>query len=134
MVDVAPGAAGVDAHGVILRADGGTAQCRQVDDQRVVCQRQACGVVPAAPDGDVDAVGAGELHAGDNVGGVGAAHYGGRVLVDHGVVDGAGLGVAGLPGQDEGAAQGGGQCFVRCGSGPRCDAHRCLLPVRANEL
>ena len=53
-------------------------------------------VVAAAPDGDLDAVLAGEPHAGDDVGGVAAAHDGGRVLVDHGVVDGARLVIPGI--------------------------------------
>ena len=49
----------------------------------------------------------GEPDAGDDVGGVRTAHDRGRMLVDHAVVDGAGLGVAGIRRQDDGAAQGG---------------------------
>ena len=59
---------------------------------------EAAGVVAAAADGDLDAVLAGEPHAGDDVGGVAAAHDGRRLLVDHGVVDGARLVVPGSPG------------------------------------
>ena len=61
------------------------------------------------------AVVAGEAHAGDDVGGVAAARDGGRVLVDHGVVDGARPVVPGISRQDQAAAQGGGQLLVRSG-------------------
>ena len=95
------------------RADRGAAQQRQVDDQRVVRHPQAGRVVPAAPHGDLDAVLAGEPHAGDDVGGVAAAGDRGRVLVDHGVVDGARLVVPGIPRADQVAAHRGGQFVVR---------------------
>ena len=56
VVDVAPGAAGVDPDGVLRGVDRGAAQQRQVDDQGVVPDPEAGGVVAAAPDGDLDAV------------------------------------------------------------------------------
>ena len=70
-------------------------------------------VVAAAADGDLDAVLAGEPHTGNDVGGVAAAHDGGRVLVDHAVVDGARLVIPGVAGRDQVAAHGGGQLLVR---------------------
>ena len=73
----------------------------------------------AAPDGDLDAVLAAETHAGDDVGDVAAARDGGRVLVDHGVVDGARFAVPGIARRDQVTAQGGGQLFVRRGGGFR---------------
>ena len=103
----------VGADGVVLRADRGAAQQRQVDDQGVVPHPEAGGVVAAAADGDLDAVLAGEPHAGDHVGDVAAARDGGRALVDHGVVDGACLVIPGIPGHDQVAAHGGGQLLVR---------------------
>ena len=71
----------------------------------------------AAADGDLHAVVAAETDAGDDVGGVAAARDGGRVLVDHGVVDRACLVVAGIVRHDQVAAQGGGQLLVRLGDG-----------------
>jgi hypothetical protein len=100
---------------VILRVDRGAAQQRQVDDQGIVPYPKAGRVVAAAPDSELDAVLAGEPHAGDDVGGVAAAGDGGRVLVDHGVVDGARLVVPGICWHDQAAAQGGGQLPVRSG-------------------
>ena len=94
-------------------SDRGAAQQRQVDDQGVVPHPQASRVVAAAPDRDLDTVLAGEPHAADDVGGVVAARDGRRVLVDHGVVDGARLVVAGVRRQDQVSAQGGGELLVR---------------------
>jgi hypothetical protein len=71
--------------------------------------------VAAATDGDVGAVGAGELHADDHVGGVPAARDRRRILADHGVVDGACLVVLGISRHDQVTAQGGGQLMERRG-------------------
>src|SRR5262249_12919077 len=115
VVDVCQGAPGVGADGVVLRADRGAAQQRQVDDQGVVPYPEAGHAVTAAADGDLDAVLAGEPHARDHVGGVPAAGDGGGALVDHGVVDGACLVILGIPGQDQAAVHGGGQVLIRGG-------------------
>ena len=115
VVDVAPGAAGVGAHGVVHRVDRGAAQPRQVDDQRAVGDTQAARVVAAAAHGDVEAARAPVADAGDDVGGVVAVGDHRRPLVDHGVVDGARFVVAGVCRRDQVAAQGGGQFFVGCG-------------------
>jgi hypothetical protein len=112
VVDVTPGASGVGADGAAVRADRGAAQHRQVDDQGVVPDTQAGRVVAAAPDGDRDGAGAGKSHAGDDVRGVADAGDGLRMLIDHGVVDGAGLVVARVIRPDQVAADGGGQLFV----------------------
>ena len=61
--------------------------------------------VTAAADRDLDAVLAGEPHAGDDVGGVPAARDRRRVLVDHAVVDGPRLVVARISRQDQLTAQ-----------------------------
>ena len=119
VVDIAPGAAGVGADGVILRADRGAAQQRQVDDQGVIPDSQPCRVVTAASDGDLDAMLAAETYAGNNVGDVPAARDGGRALVDHGVVDYAHLVVPGIARRDQVTAQGSGQLFVRRDGGFR---------------
>ena len=61
-----------------------------------------------------EAVVAGEVDGGDDVGDVGALGDEGRVLVDHRVVDRARLVVAGVARLDERAAHGGGQCLNGC--------------------
>ena len=130
VVDISPGAAGVNADGVILRADRGASQPGEVDDQGVVGHPQAGRVMPAAPHGDLRSVLAGEPHAGDDVGGVAAADDGGRVLVDHAVVDGARLVVSGVSRLDQFAAHGGGQVGVRRRGGARgCGGHA-ISPLR----
>src|SRR5204863_510883 len=83
--DGSPGAAGVSADSVILGADGGAAQQRQVNDQGIVLHPEAGCVVAASPGGDLDTVLAAEPHAGDDMGRVAAACDGRRALVDHGV-------------------------------------------------
>src|SRR5262249_42016597 len=112
VVDVSPGASGIDAYGVVLRADRGAAEQRQVDDQGAVPHSEAGRAVATAADGDFDAVLAGEPHAGDHIGDVPAARYRSGVLVDHAVVHGARLVILGLPGQDQAPAYGGGQIFI----------------------
>jgi hypothetical protein len=104
---------------VVLRVDRGAAHLRQVDDQGVVRHPEAARAVAAAPDGDLHAVLAGEPDAGDDIGGVATAHDGGRVLVDHAVVDGAGLVVPGIRRHDQAAAHGGGQLLERGGRNGR---------------
>ena len=108
VVDIAPGAAGVDADGAGRRVDGGAAQLRQVDDQGAVGNSESGGAVAAAANGDLGAVASGEADAGDDVGGVAAARDRGRMLVDHGVVDGTRPVVVRISGDDQVTADGGG--------------------------
>ena len=56
VVDISPGTSGVGADGVVLRADRGAAQQRQVDDQGVVRDPETGRAVTAAPDGELDAM------------------------------------------------------------------------------
>ncbi len=109
VVDVSPGASGVDAHGVILRVDRAAAQQRQVNDQRAVGYPQPGRAVTAAPYRDLGAVLTGEPHAGDHIGGVPAPRDRRRILVDHGVIDRPRLPVAGISRHDQLTAQDGGQ-------------------------
>ena len=60
---------------------------------------EAGAVVPAAADGEEQAVVAGEVDGGDHVAGVGAAGDQRRPPVDHRVVDGARSVVVGIPGR-----------------------------------
>ena len=133
MVDVSPGASGVGADGVVLRVDRGAAQQGQVDDQGVVLHAEPRRVMAAAPDGDLDAVLAGEADAGDDVGDVPAARDGRGALVDHAVVDGAGLVIPGVRRPDQVAAQGGGQLIISLGGQVgRCGSH--VVPFRFAAL
>src|SRR5918993_426741 len=63
-------------------------------------------VVPAATDRQEHVVLAGEAHAADGVGHVGAARYQARALVDHAVVALAGFVIPRITGLDELPAQG----------------------------
>ena len=95
-----------------MRATGSTRTpfiAREIDDQPVVDGAQPRAVVAAAADGHDDAVVTGEVDRGDDVGDSGALGDEGRVLVDHRVVDGARLVIAGITALDEMAAHGGGQ-------------------------
>ncbi|HUY49937.1 MAG TPA: hypothetical protein VMV92_30200 [Streptosporangiaceae bacterium] len=103
---------------------------REVDDQGVVPDPEAACVVAAAADGDPDVVFPAEPDTGDDVGGAPAACNSGRVLVDHGVVDGARLVIAGISRHDQVTAQGGGQfCIRRGGDGGWCGSHVAFLRV-----
>ena len=135
VIDVPPGAAGVGADGVILRADRGAAQQRQVDDQGVVPYPEAGCVVTAAADGDLHALVAAETHAGDDVGGVAAARDGSGMLVDHGVVDGACRVVAGISRHYQLASQCSGQLLERPGGDVgRCRSHVGPFPVHCPDV
>ena len=112
VVDVGPGASGVDPDGVVPGVDRGAAEQGKVDDQGVVPYPEPGRVVTATPDGDLEAVLAAETYAGDDVDGVPAARDRGWMLVDHGVVDGARLVVTGISRPDQVTLQAGGQLFV----------------------
>jgi hypothetical protein len=107
VVDVAPRRAALDAHGAGRRIDVDAAHRRQVDDERVVPHAEAAGVVAAASHGQKRAALAREVHGGDGVGGVRAARDEARMAVDHAVVDGACVVVAGISGLDQLAPEGG---------------------------
>ena len=134
--------AAFDPGGAGHRVDADPVHRREIDDQPVVDSAQPRAVVAAAADGHEDVVVAGEVDRGDDVGDVRALGDEGRVLVDHRVVDRAGLVVAGIAGLDEIAAHGGGQsldgCFVegrgdldrRCHDVPPCFFARDACPSR----
>jgi hypothetical protein len=75
---------------------------------------------PATPDGDREAALAGETDGGDDVDGVAAVGDRRRMLVDHGVVDGAGVVVARVGRRDHVAVQGRGQVVEAGGDGVGC--------------
>jgi hypothetical protein len=93
--------------------DAGSAGCRvdphpvhrgEIDHQAVIDEAQSRAVVAAAADGHDEIVVTREVDRGDDVADGGALGDEGRVLVDHRVVDGAGVVVARIPGLDERAA------------------------------
>ena len=73
---------------------------RQVDDQPVVDAAEPGTVVAAAADGDRQLVVAPEVDRRDHVADVGAARDQQRPLVDHGVVERAGLVIVRVAGAD----------------------------------
>ena len=89
VIDVAGRAAGFDAHGAARGIHAHALHHRQVDDQPVVAAAEPGAVVAAAADGEQQALLAGEVHGGDDVGDVDAARDEPRPLVDHAVVEGA---------------------------------------------
>ena len=100
-VDLAPRAAAADADGARLRVDLDVAQQREVDHDAVVARPQPGAVVPAAADREQQVVLAREPDGPGHVGGAGAARDQRRPLVDHRVVDLAGLVVVGVLGADQ---------------------------------
>ena len=105
VVDVAPGAAALDAHGAVRRIDADALHRDEVDHQAVVADAEAGAVVPAAADGDEEAVLAGEVDGGDHVGDVRAAGDQRGLAVDHRVVDLAGGVVARVVRADKGTPE-----------------------------
>jgi hypothetical protein len=104
-VDLAPCAAAADAHGARLRIDLDVAQQREVDHDAVVARPQPGAVVPAAADGERQVVLARESDGPGHVLGPGAARDQRRPLVDHRVVDLAGLVVVGVLRADQPALE-----------------------------
>jgi hypothetical protein len=105
VVDISPSCTALDPHGALTWVDADTPHRREVYYQPVVDEGQARTMVATAANGQEHVVLAGEVHAANNVGHVGAARYYARVLVDHGVVDLAGFAVARITRLDELAAQ-----------------------------
>jgi hypothetical protein len=106
VIDVGPGCAALDAYGLSIRVDADTPHPREVYHQPVVGHAQAPAIVPATAYGQEHLVLAGEVHAADDVGHIGAAGYHARALVDHGVVDLASFIVTWITGLEEFSTQG----------------------------
>ena len=88
-------------------------QAAEVDDDRVVRDAEAAAVVAAAADGDALVVRAGEREHARDVLRARADDDRGGALVDHAVVDGAGVVVAGVAGADDAAGRARGGRGVR---------------------
>jgi hypothetical protein len=83
------------------RVDRDPAHRGEVDHEAAVGDGMAEDAVPAAADADLQAGLPGGADGGGDVGDAGAAHDRGRVVVDHGVPDRAGLVVARLAGPEQ---------------------------------
>jgi hypothetical protein len=105
MIDVSPPRAALNPHGALLRVDAHAPHGGEVDHQGVVGYAPARAIVPATADGQEHLILASKVHAADDVGHIGAAHYHTRALVDHAVVDLAGFIVVWITGLDERPSQ-----------------------------
>jgi len=101
VIHLSPDAAASDASGALLGVHAHALHLREVYNEAAVADTQAGAVVPAAADGEEQAVLAGEVDRDDHVGNVGAACDQGRASVDHGVVDLAGFVIVRITGLDE---------------------------------
>ena len=115
VIDIALGAARLDAHRARGRIDAHALHCREVDHQAVVAAAEAGAVMAAAADREQEAVLAREGHGGDHVGDVQSSHDHEGPLVDHAVVEGAGVVVARIAPWDQLAPQPGPQRFQGVG-------------------
>ena len=105
MIHVAPNASAADTHGVRRGIDMDVLDAGKIDGQRIVGDAEAAGIVTAAADGDFQSAGSSECHGGDHVGHVDALGDEARLLVDHPVVDFAGVLVGGAAGLDQFSAK-----------------------------
>jgi hypothetical protein len=104
-VDVSPRRAALHVHGSAGRVDVDRAHRREIDDDAVVGDRRARGVVPAAPNGERQVVLGSEADGRRDVVGVHGARDRDRALVDHAVPDAPGRVVVAVVGPDHLAAE-----------------------------
>ena len=130
-VDLGPRAAAAHADGLGCGVDDHVVETAEVDDDRVVGDAEAAAVVAAAAHRDALVVSAGEGERARDVLRARADHDRGGVLVDHAVVDGAGVVVAGVAGADDAVGQLGQVAACDLGKGGGC-AHGATLrpPLR----
>jgi hypothetical protein len=119
-VDLAPRAAAADLDGPALRVDLDALEPGQVDDDAAVARAEPGAVVAAAADGERQPVVAGEADGLRDVVGAGAAGDQRRTLVDHRVVDLAGVVVARVVRSDQGASESPELAARRLAGGHQC--------------
>ncbi len=124
VVDLAPGAAALDAHGPRFRIDANALHLREVDHQPGVAGAEAGAVVAAPADSEEQVVLAGEGDGGDHVGDVGATGDHCGTLVDHAVVDRADRFIVRIARQDQVAAKVGGKLADLLRRDSRCSLNR----------
>ena len=101
LVDLGPGAAAADADGVRVTVDGHIRDRAQVDHHAVVHHSEPAAVVPAAAHRDPCFLRTCECDRPGNVVRARAAHDHAGPAIDHAVVHGTGLVVAGVVGADD---------------------------------
>ena len=105
MIDVAPDASAADTNGIRGGIDMDVLDAGKIDGQRIVGDAEAAGIVPAAADGDPQSAGSAEFHRRDHIRHVDAFGDEARLLVDHPVVDFAGVLVGGAAGFNQFSAE-----------------------------
>ena len=120
VVHFPPNASASDAHALRLGVHPHVAHRGQINDQPVVANSQAAGIVAAASDGSEQMTLATEFHCGHHIGYIGAPRDQQRPLVDHAVIDFAGFPVSGIVAPDQLSAQLGFELINLCLSGHAC--------------
>jgi hypothetical protein len=87
MIHIGPRAACAHEHSARGRIHSHVLDRRQVDDQAVIADAQACGVVPPATDRNPQAVGFCHPNRGDHVGHIGALRDEPWPAIDHPVIN-----------------------------------------------
>ena len=105
MIHIAPDASAADAHGVRRRIHMHVLDAGKIDGQRIVGDAEAAGIVAAAANGDAQSAGSSEFHGRDHVRHVDALGDEPRLLVDHPVVDFAGVLVGAAAGLNQFSAK-----------------------------
>lgn len=105
VIDVAGGAAALDANDAPFRIDVNTLHRGQVDDEPVIAAAQPGAVVAAAADGQQQALVSREIYRRNHVGDVRASRNQQRPLVDHAVVELSRFVIRGITGPDHGPAK-----------------------------
>jgi hypothetical protein len=105
MIDIPPGTTAADGHGSGIEIDARVFDLGEIDHQGVIGDSEAAGVVPAATNREQHFVFPGEIDASDDVRDVHALCDQARLLIDHRVVNFAGIGVIFVGGLDHAASQ-----------------------------
>ena len=124
MIHVALRATGSHPHGAVRRIDAHPLHQGEIDHQPVIATAQSGPVVAAAAYGGEKIILPAKPHGGDHIGDIGTASDQKRPLVDHGVVQLAGLLVALVASLDQLAAQARLKFFYQH------DVHLSMLPPR----
>jgi hypothetical protein len=123
MIDSAPQRATASQYGSFLWVYTDVVHLRQIDDEAIIADAQAAGIVAAAADGDAEPILAAEVYRRDNVCHIDAARDDTRSPVDHPVINLASLIIARIARFDNLTAQ---AAFER---GDGCFTEHRILPA-----
>jgi hypothetical protein len=87
MIDIPPHATSTDGHGTTLRINPRVFNPSQVDDEAVIANAQATGVVTTTSDRNAQSLFSSKMNRADYVGDICAAHDQARSAIDHRVVN-----------------------------------------------